>query len=109
MKRAVLVLVTLAMASAISASDTKTFTGVISDSMCARDHEAMKIDPEDRCVRECVTHSRKVRYVLLHDDHAFVLSDQETPAKFAGRKVTVKGVLYEKTGVIEVESIEAAR
>lgn len=109
MKRAVLFFTALAMTGAASASDTRTFTGVVSDSMCARDHAAMRIDPEDKCVRECVSHAKKVRYVLLHDDRSSVLSDQETPAKFAGRTVTVRGVLYEKTGIIRVESIEAAR
>lgn len=91
------------------ADETRTFTGIISDSMCGRDHASMKVDPLDECVRECIRHSKDVKYVLLHDDHAFVLSDQETPAKFAGQKVTVKGVLYTKTNVIKVESIDAAK
>jgi hypothetical protein len=37
------------------------------------------------------------------------LSDQAAPERFAGQKVTVKGVLYEKTGIIKVESIEQAK
>jgi hypothetical protein len=109
MTPAILIVSTLALASPLSASDTRTFTGVISDSMCRRDHESMKVDPVDKCVRECVQHSRKVRYVLLHGEHAYVLSDQETPAKYAGQEVKVTGVLYEKTGVIDVEKIEPAR
>jgi hypothetical protein len=98
------------VAPAVAANtESRTFVGTISDSMCGRDHAAMKIDPVEQCVRECIQHSKDVRYVLLRGDHAYILSDQETPAKFAGQKVTVKGVLYTKTNVIKVESIEAAK
>jgi hypothetical protein len=88
---------------------SRTFTGVIGDSMCVRDHAAMKIAPEDKCVRECVKHSSDVKYILLTEDKHYILSDQAAPAQFAGKTVKVKGVLYEKTGIIKVESIEAAR
>lgn len=42
-------------------------------------------------------------------DWAYTLSDREKPAKFAGQKVRVKGVLQAKTNLIEVESIEPVR
>jgi hypothetical protein len=104
------VLSALLLAAPLAASNaSRTFTGVIGDSMCVRDHAAMKISPEDKCVRDCVKHSPDVKYVLLTRDRHYVLSDQAAPEKFAGRKVTVKGVLYEKTGIIKVESIEAAK
>jgi hypothetical protein len=92
-----------------AANESRSFTGVIGDSMCVRDHAAMKITPEDKCVRDCVQHSSDVKYVLLTSDKDYILSDQAAPAKYAGRKVTVKGVLYEKTGIIKVEAIEAAK
>ncbi|HSL22885.1 MAG TPA: DUF5818 domain-containing protein [Vicinamibacterales bacterium] len=99
----------LALAASVSASETKTYTGVVSDSMCARDHAAMKIEPQDKCVRDCVGHAKDVKYVLLHDGHAMILSNQETPARFAGRRVTVTGVYYAKTNVLKVERIAPAR
>ena len=40
---------------------------------------------------------------------AYTLSEREKPAKFAGQKVRVKGVLQAKTDVIDVESIEPVR
>jgi hypothetical protein len=105
-----LVVSALLLASPLAAAnESRTFTGVIGDSMCVRDHAAMKIDPEDKCVRDCVKHSPDVKYVLLTRDKQYILSDQAAPEKFAGRKVTVKGVLFEKTGIIKVEKIEAAR
>jgi hypothetical protein len=105
MKAISMTLVALLFAAAISAAETKTYTGTISDSMCVRDHASMKIEPRDQCVRDCVGHAKDVKYVLLHDGHAMVLSNQEAPAKFAGRKVTVTGVYYPKTNVLKVESI----
>jgi hypothetical protein len=36
-----------------------------------------------------------------------VLSDQKTPEQFAGKKVTVTGTLYEKTKILQVDSIAA--
>jgi hypothetical protein len=88
-----------------AAPESRTFTGVIGDSMCVRDHAAMKTTPEDKCVRDCVKHSAETKYILLTRDAHYVLSDQAAPEKFAGQKVTIKGVLYEKTGIIKVESI----
>jgi len=109
MKRAAFILSAVLFAAPIAASESRTFTGVIGDSMCVRDHAAMKIAPEDKCVRDCVKHSSDVKYILLTTDKHYVLSDQAAPEKFAGQKVRVKGVLYEKTGIIKVESIEAAK
>ena len=110
MKTAAFVLSAILMAAgAAASSDSRTFTGVIGDSMCVRDHAAMKITPEEKCVRDCVKHSSDVKYILLTRDKHYILSDQALPEKFAGQKVTVKGVLYEKTGIIKVESIEAAK
>jgi hypothetical protein len=105
-----IVVFALLVAAPLAASqESRTFTGVIGDSMCVRDHAAMKVAPEDKCVRDCVKHSADVKYILLTKDKHYVLSDQAAPEKFAGQKVVVKGVLYEKTGIIKVETIEAAK
>lgn len=110
MKTTAFVFSALLLASPLAAADgSRTFTGIIGDSMCVRDHAAMKIAPENKCVRDCVKHSSDVKYILLTKDKQYVLSDQAAPEKFAGQKVTVRGVLYEKTGIIKVESIEAEK
>ena len=110
MKIIAIIFYALLLAAPLAASaQSRTFTGVIGDSMCVRDHSAMKITPVDKCVRDCVKHSKDVKYILVTKDKHYVLSDQATPEKFAGQKVNVKGVLYEKTGIIKVESIEGAK
>jgi hypothetical protein len=110
MKTALCVL-TLAFAAAggAAAPQSRTFTGVISDSMCGRDHAAMKVSPDSKCITECVKASKNIHYTLLDQQNAYTLSDREKPVRFAGQTVKVTGVLREKTNVIDVESIEPVR
>ena len=105
------ILASLLVAAPLTAAPaSKTYVGTITDSMCVRDHSAMGVTPADACVVQCVSHSTDNKLVLVVDStHVYTLSDQETPLKFAARKVKVTGVLYPKTNVLKVESIEATR
>lgn len=99
----------LAAALATAADKKQTFTGVISDTMCGSKH-AMNIRPDDKCVRECVKMDpKKWKYALLVGTEVFALSDQQTPEKFAAQKVKVTGTLLEKTRILQVDKIEAAK
>jgi hypothetical protein len=100
------VFVSLSAAALLAAAAPQSFTGTVTDSMCGRNHAMMKISPEDKCIRECVKGGYK--YALLTATKVYRLSDQKTPEKFAGQRVRVTGVLYEKTGIIKVESISAS-
>ena len=86
----------------------RTFTGVITDSMCATgDHSQMKMGPTDgECTKACVD-VHGAAYVLYDGKQAYTLSDQQTPEKFAGKKVIVTGKLDPKTKTIQVSSITA--
>ena len=99
----------LAVAALAGNAPKQTFTGIITDSMCANDHKAMNIAPADKCVRECIKHTAGVNYVLFNGKKTYKLSDQQTPEKFAARRVTVTGSLFEKTGIIQVDSIQPAK
>lgn len=100
----------LLAAPVAAAPSSKTYVGTITDSMCIKDHSAMGTTPADKCVVQCVKHSADIKLVLVVDSaHVYTLSDQETPLKFAAQKVKVTGVLYEKTNVLKVESIETVR
>jgi hypothetical protein len=69
-------------AAAISSGATKTYTGVITDTMCGKSHAAMGVQPDGKCVRDCVKSGNgKWKYALL----------------------------FEKTGILKAEKIEAAR
>jgi hypothetical protein len=89
----------------VAGAATRTFTGVITDSMCGGGHAMMKVSPDAKCVRECVKNGSK--YALFDGKNVYVLSDQKTPEQFAGQKVKVTGTLYEKTRVLKVDSIGA--
>ena len=96
-------------AALLAAADkSKTYTGVITDTMCGAKH-AMGITPDDKCVRECVKiDPKKWKYALLVGTNVYALSDQQTPEKFVAQKVTVTGTLFEKTTMLKVDKIEAA-
>jgi hypothetical protein len=48
-------------------------------------------------------------FVLYDGTGAYTLSDQKTPEKFAGKRVTVTGMLNSGTRTIQVDSIAAAK
>ncbi|MCC6861902.1 MAG: hypothetical protein IT158_25245 [Bryobacterales bacterium] len=105
MKTAVLALA-LAAGSVWAADGPRTFTGVITDTMCGKDHAHMGVKPDAKCVRECVRMDKRYKYALHDGSNMYVLSDQQTPEKYAAQKVRVKGTLYTKTNIIKVDSIE---
>lgn len=88
----------------------QTFTGVITDSMCPDgNHSRMQMGPTNaECTKACVS-IHGATYVLYDGKAAFDLSDQKTPERFAGQKVTVTGALDPKTHTIHVDSITAAK
>jgi hypothetical protein len=83
------------------AAEKKTLTGVITDEMCGADHKMMNVKPDSKCVTECVKMGSK--YALVSGSTVYALSDQKTPEKFAGQKVTVTGMVDGKN--IKVSSI----
>ena len=87
------------------AGPRRTFTGVITDTMCGLNHAVMGKVRDPDCVRACSKPGSKWRYALHDGKRAYVLSDQQTPEKFAGKRVSIAGVLFEKTGILQVESI----
>jgi len=100
----------LAIAVLAAAPAKQTFSGVITDSMCARgDHSKMQMGPTDaECTIACIR-EHGATYVLYDGKHAYDLSDQQTPERFAGKKVTITGILNAKTYTIQVDSIAAAK
>ena len=60
------------------------------------------------CTIACVD-AHGAQYVLFDGKDVYTLSDQQTPEKFAGNKVTVTGTLKAGTRTIQVDSITAAK
>ena len=105
-----LVLSLLLIAALAAAPGRRKFTGTITDGMCARaDHSGMRMGPTDaECTTACVSEHGAL-YGLYDGKQLYTLSDQRTPEKFAGKRVTVTGTLDARTMTIQVDSIAAAK
>ncbi len=94
----------------IHAQGKQTFSGKITDSMCATaNHSEMQMGPTDaECTLACVR-AHGATFVLFDGKSSYNLSDQKLPEKFAGQQVRVTGTLDTKTHTIKVESMTAAK
>ena len=99
----------LALGALSAGQGRQTFVGTITDNMCARNgHAQMRMGPTDAdCTVACVL-AHDATYVLYDGKEVYILSDQQTPEKFAAQKVRVVGTLDAKTKTIKVESMTAA-
>ena len=103
--------VVFAAAAMAFAAGSQTYTGIITDNMCANgDHKEMNMGNDAKCVTECVK-GMNGKYVLYDATakKSYVLSDQKTPEKFAAKKVTVVGTLDAAGKNLKVDSITAAK
>ena len=100
----------LVVAALAAAQGKQKFTGAITDSMCATaDHSRMRMGSTDaECTIACIS-AHGATYVLYDGKEVYTLSDQQTPEKFAGKKVTVTGTLDARTRTIQVDSITTAK
>ena len=91
------------------AQEPQLFIGTITDTECANgDHSQMRMGSTDaECTTACIF-AHGAMYVLFDGDEVYVLSDQQAPAEFAGRKVRVTGTVDAETKTIHLDSIEAA-
>ena len=105
-----LVLGLLAVALLSAAPGKQTFTGTITDNLCAKaGHSQMRMGPTDaECTIACIS-AHGATYVLSGGKDVYTLSDQQMPEKFAGQKVRVVGTLDAKTKTIQVDSMTAAK
>src|ERR1017187_3361654 len=105
---AIAVACTLFVARVPGAESPKTFTGVVTDTMCgSKPHSNMMKDKtEAECVRLCAHGPNG--YALFDGTVVMKLSDQKPPAKYVGQQVKVTGVYDEKSKTLKVASIEPA-
>ena len=96
----------LAVAALSAAPGKQTFTGTITDNMCAKaGHSQMRMGPTDAdCTTACIS-AHGAAYVLYDGKEIYKLSDQRTSEQFAAQKVRVTGTLDAKTKTIQVDSI----
>ena len=100
-------LAAMILGTALTMAAAQTVTGVVTDTMCGANHKAMNVTPDSKCVRDCVKAGAK--YALAANGKVYTFADQQTPAKFAGEKVTVTGTLDEKTSTVKADKIDATK
>jgi len=90
-------------------SQTPTFTGIITDSMCSSgDHSGMQMgDTDAECARACVA-SHGANVILRVTERGYGLSDEAAAEEFLGRRVTVTGTLDASGNTIQIQSIAPA-
>ncbi len=83
-----------------------TFTGEITDSICAEGHHIAVLRSERNCVLMCVKLDG-ARFVLYNPEmnRLYKLDDQQKPEAFAGQQVTVFGTYDKNEKVIHVTNI----
>jgi hypothetical protein len=90
---------------AFAQNKEQTFTGVVSDNMCGKQHMS-KNKPAAQCTRECV--SAGADYGLVVGDKVYALKgDRAQIDRFAGQKATITGEAKDET--INVRSISATK
>jgi hypothetical protein len=95
----------VAVLSAAQSGGAQAFTGVVSDSMCGKQH-MMKGKSAAQCTRECVKSGSD--YALVVGDKVYTLKgDKSAIDKYAGEKATVTGTAKDDT--INVSSISASQ
>jgi hypothetical protein len=87
----------LLVATLAAAPAKQTFRGVITDDNCPKaDHSQMRMGPTDsECAMACLDAHGAV-YGLYDGNAFYALSDQRTPEKFIGKRVSVTGTLDDK-------------
>ncbi|MFN7978570.1 MAG: DUF5818 domain-containing protein [Vicinamibacterales bacterium] len=104
--RAAVLLVLLTAAAPGQAQESRTFTGVVIDELCAvNGHAAMRMGPTDaECAKVCAE-EHEAPFVLLDGSRVYQLSDQAKARTFAGARVKVTGVLDAQADTIRVTAI----
>jgi hypothetical protein len=93
-------------APSFSVRNSETFTGQITDSICAEGHNIGVTKSEKNCVLTCVKLDG-AQFVLYNSEikRIYKLDDQLQPEAFAGQEVTVIGRYDKNINAIQVISI----
>ena len=93
-------------APSFSVRNNETFTGEITDSICAEGHNIRTTKSLKNCVLTCVKFDG-AQFVLYNSQiqHIYQLDDQLQPEAFAGQEVTIIGRYDKEANAIHVITI----
>jgi hypothetical protein len=95
----------------LDAAASKEITGEVVDMMCYVDHNAMG-DKHAGCAAKCIKGNGPVG--IVSDGKAYLIVGDHKPmndalAEFAGKTITVKGKLAERSGIAMLENAEIVK
>jgi hypothetical protein len=95
----------------LDASATKEVTGEVVDMMCYVDHNAMG-EKHASCAAKCIRGNGPVG--ILSDGKAYLVVGEHKPmnselAEYAGKTITVKGKMAERSGIAMIENAEIVK
>lgn len=92
----------LSLSFAATGAFAESFTGYVSDAMCAKDpHKAATAD-HAACAQKCIQGGEKP--VLIVGDKVYTITNPDTLVSHAGHKVTVNGEV--KGDALTVKSVK---
>jgi len=115
MRKLSLLAVMLMLGATMSFARTRSFSGEIMDSACAKmgSHDAGYSMTNTKTPKDCTLACVKAgsKFVLYNSAKkiTYQLDNQKEPEQFAGEKVQVIGAYNTSTKTIHVEKIEAAK
>ncbi|MBV9009581.1 MAG: hypothetical protein JO354_10520 [Verrucomicrobia bacterium] len=95
----------------LDASATKEVTGEVVDMMCYVDHNAMG-EKHASCAAKCIRGNGPVG--IVSDGKAYIVVGEHKPmnaelAEYAGKTVTIKGKMAERSGIAMIENAEIVK
>jgi hypothetical protein len=92
----------LALSFCTASALAQSFTGVVSDAMCAKNPAKASAPTHAACAKKCIEGGSPA--VLIVGSKVYTVSNPDTLNAFAGDKVTVDGTLAD--GVLTVKSVK---
>ncbi|HEX4156396.1 MAG TPA: hypothetical protein VHY48_12355 [Acidobacteriaceae bacterium] len=95
-------LTALALSLATATALGQSFTGVVSDAMCAKNPAKASSAAHAACAKKCIKMGSPA--VLIVDGKVYPVSNPDKLTAYAGQKVTVEGTLA--AGTLTVKSVK---
>ena len=97
-----LTLTALTLTFASASAFAEPFTGVVSDAMCAKNPAKAASADHAACAAKCIKGGSPA--VLIVGDKVYPVSNPDTIAAFAGKTITVDGLVAD--GTLTVKSVK---
>jgi hypothetical protein len=95
-------LATLALTFTAASAFAESFTGWVSDAMCAKNPSKVSSADHADCAKKCIEGGSPA--VLVVDGKVYQVSNPDTLNKYAGQKVTVDATLDK--GTLTIKSVK---